>query len=259
MIEHEPKTQVVALHDIPIPDGDKNPGMPLYVRIYDTLYNLIRSDEVREGMQLPSESQLAEHFGMSRGTIRKAMRYLVEDGLLIKGQGRCAEIAPQGKVQLEGLQTYTNACETFCTLPITHHHASWRFTLAGHWLSVQLGIPEGALVLTSDILYYSDQSPVAKSIWLIPAGYLEESSVDPSDEAAMDEFLFDTIQSQVVDTHTDITIAQGAPDWCRDADLVLCLSEIAYGKEAPIGHFKNYLRSDCYRLEMRREGAQRHL
>jgi DNA-binding transcriptional regulator YhcF (GntR family) len=50
--------------------------------IADTLRDRIRGGELRPGERLPTQAELAEEFGVERGTVRQALRALQEDGLL---------------------------------------------------------------------------------------------------------------------------------------------------------------------------------
>ncbi|GHH90907.1 GntR family transcriptional regulator [Streptomyces capillispiralis] len=66
--------------------------------IADILRERIRSGELKAGDRLPTQAELAEEFGVERGTVRQALRALQEDGLLSnvsKGSPpRIAEPAP---------------------------------------------------------------------------------------------------------------------------------------------------------------------
>ncbi|GAA3497263.1 GntR family transcriptional regulator [Streptomyces prasinosporus] len=66
--------------------------------IADILRERIRTGELRAGDRLPTQAELAEEFGVERGTVRQALRALQEDGLLSnvsKGSPpRIAEPAP---------------------------------------------------------------------------------------------------------------------------------------------------------------------
>ncbi|MGW0824905.1 winged helix-turn-helix domain-containing protein [Streptomyces sp. NPDC002845] len=50
--------------------------------IADALRSRIRAGELRAGERLPTQAELAEEFGVERGTVRQALRALQEDGLL---------------------------------------------------------------------------------------------------------------------------------------------------------------------------------
>ncbi|MFJ4981643.1 winged helix-turn-helix domain-containing protein [Streptomyces coeruleorubidus] len=50
--------------------------------IADDLRKRIRAGELKPGDRLPTQAELAEEFGVERGTVRQALRALQEDGLL---------------------------------------------------------------------------------------------------------------------------------------------------------------------------------
>jgi len=62
-------------------------GVPLYVQIREAIKKRIENHEIKVGAQLPSEADLADMFGVSRMTVRRAIEDLVMDGLLIRKQG----------------------------------------------------------------------------------------------------------------------------------------------------------------------------
>ena len=71
---------------------------PRYYRIYEALYNDIQSGRYGDGDMLPSESNLCERYGVSRGTVREAMKMLFQQGLLIREQGRGTFVTSQHKI-----------------------------------------------------------------------------------------------------------------------------------------------------------------
>lgn len=61
---------------------------PVYKQIADQLRSVIAKGELREGAQLPSESQLQEHYGVTRMTARNALQILQSEGLVVAQHGR---------------------------------------------------------------------------------------------------------------------------------------------------------------------------
>ena len=61
--------------------------IPYYYRVAETLKGRILSRKYPAGEIVPSEKHLAEEFGVSNITIRKAMALLVEDGLVVRKRG----------------------------------------------------------------------------------------------------------------------------------------------------------------------------
>ncbi|MFJ4468347.1 winged helix-turn-helix domain-containing protein [Streptomyces sp. NPDC089424] len=64
-------------HDRPHTDEQ-----PRYWRVATELLGELRDGTVRPGERLPGERQLAEHFGVSRETVRQALEVLRRDGLV---------------------------------------------------------------------------------------------------------------------------------------------------------------------------------
>jgi GntR family transcriptional regulator len=63
-------------------------SLPMHARVADELRGRISRRELVPGAALPSEAQLCEQFGASRGTIRFALAALRREGLIDGGQGR---------------------------------------------------------------------------------------------------------------------------------------------------------------------------
>jgi len=61
---------------------------PLYHQIKETITRQIVSGRWRPGHELPSETDLCAHFGVSRGTLRRALDDLQNRGLIVRRQGR---------------------------------------------------------------------------------------------------------------------------------------------------------------------------
>lgn len=72
-------------------------GAPLYKEVERKISDAIHRGEWKPGEAIPSETRLAERFGVSMGTLRKAVDELVYKGMLIRQQGRGTFIAKHGK------------------------------------------------------------------------------------------------------------------------------------------------------------------
>jgi GntR family transcriptional regulator len=60
---------------------------PLYIRAEEALIALLESGAYQPGDQLPPEPELAQQLGISRSTLREAMRTFEERGLITRRQG----------------------------------------------------------------------------------------------------------------------------------------------------------------------------
>jgi GntR family transcriptional regulator len=68
-------------------------GTPLYKEVKRKLIESVRHGEWSPGDVIPSETKLCERFGVSMGTVRKAVDELSAEGFLIRQQGRGTFVA----------------------------------------------------------------------------------------------------------------------------------------------------------------------
>ncbi len=55
---------------------------PLYLQVYDAISDAIKSGRLKPGDRLPTERSFCEQLGVSRATVRRAMRRLVTEGVV---------------------------------------------------------------------------------------------------------------------------------------------------------------------------------
>lgn len=78
--------------------SDAQPHRPLYRQLLGSIDTRIRRGDWRTGVQLPSERDLSQQFGVSRSTVRQALEQLSRAGLLTKIQGRGTFVAAHGPI-----------------------------------------------------------------------------------------------------------------------------------------------------------------
>ncbi|MGI8878964.1 MAG: GntR family transcriptional regulator [Jatrophihabitans sp.] len=66
---------------------DRNSPVPLYFQVAQQLEQSIASGEITPGARLVNEVDLVHQLGLSRPTVRKAMEYLVDKGLVVRQRG----------------------------------------------------------------------------------------------------------------------------------------------------------------------------
>lgn len=87
--------------------------MNKFERVYLDMERKIKSGEFPIGELIPSEHVLATHYGVSRETIRKAQRILLENGFLQKKQGRGSVVIDYNRmtIPISGLVSYKELLE----------------------------------------------------------------------------------------------------------------------------------------------------
>lgn len=83
---------VLRVSDIAAPDGQDD---LVYVRVAADIAARIASGELAAGTRLRSERDLAAHYGVAYGTMRRAMQHLREQGLIVTIHGRGTFVAQQ--------------------------------------------------------------------------------------------------------------------------------------------------------------------
>lgn len=76
------------------------PGLPKYAQLREMLFSAISSGHWKPGARLPTETELAEVTPFSLGTVQRAMRALVDEGLIVRTQGTGSFVA-EGRAPLD--------------------------------------------------------------------------------------------------------------------------------------------------------------
>lgn len=81
-----------------VPTGlEAHPAEPLYRQVQQQILQCLAGGEWKSGEQLPTESQLAERFGVAVFTIRAGISELVASGILLRRQGKGTFVARHGR------------------------------------------------------------------------------------------------------------------------------------------------------------------
>lgn len=75
-------------------DVDRDLPEPIYEQIQTWMRSQIESGAWPEHYKLTAENELAEELGVNRGTLRKAIGGLINEGLLIRAHGKGTFVAP---------------------------------------------------------------------------------------------------------------------------------------------------------------------
>lgn len=72
---------------VPTVKVDRSSPVPLYFQVAQQLETAIQSGDLAVGDRLENEIALADHYGLSRPTMRSAIAHLVDKGLLVRQRG----------------------------------------------------------------------------------------------------------------------------------------------------------------------------
>ena len=84
---------------------DRESPLPLWAQLYEHLRARLSAGEFRE--EFPGELDLAREYGVSRNTVREALRRLRDEGAVIAERGRRPRVAPAPLIEQPLGATYT--------------------------------------------------------------------------------------------------------------------------------------------------------
>lgn len=159
-----------------------------YERIVDELRAEIVDGRRAAGERLPSEHELADHYGTSRPTVRRAVARLKAEGLVVTSQGRGAFVRPKPHVRL--LITGSNyrkhrelALPGFNAQALEQGQAPEQQLLevatvrAPSEVAMRLGIEDGSPVVVRRRVFLADAEPVALCDSYYPAGLADGTPI----------------------------------------------------------------------------------
>lgn len=156
---------------------DRTSPVPLYFQAAQHIEHMIESGELPLGAKLENENELAERFGLSRPTLRQAVDYLIDRGLLVRRRGIGTQVV-QAKVTRE--VELTSLWDDLARAQRTPSTQVLSFAVqpASDVVASTLGINPGTLVYVFERLRYADDEPLALMLNHVPASLLVLSFED---------------------------------------------------------------------------------
>ena len=139
---------------------------PLYRQIKSLIVQALESGEWRPGEAIPSEQELAARFGVSQGTVRKAVDELAAENVLVRKQGKGTFVVshhdPRQFFRFLRLVPDDGSLTQPQSVPLD----CWR-AKAGQEASRMLGIELGApIIIVRRLLKFANKPVVIDEIYL---------------------------------------------------------------------------------------------
>ena len=150
-------------------------GRPLLSDVVrNEMRRLILGGEFPVGSKLPNEDQLCERFGVSRVTVREAVRALIEDGLVVRrrGSGTYVTRRPLLRNSLDTNFSYTEYLEG-SGVRAGRKLVGMRRTGADDETAAALGVDPGTPVVEVRRIRTADGRPAIYSVDRIPAAFVD--------------------------------------------------------------------------------------
>lgn len=213
----------------------------LYMQVIQHLRTAIKLGQYEIGMRLPSENQLCEEFGVSRITIRRAVRELVEDGLLESKQGKGVFVAQPRFIihamALTGFSSFGKEHRKGSSVQIIKKQHRLPSAKEARLLEIEMSTPVCVLIR----LLLVDEMPIMLDRSVFSAerfpGMLERVTEDTSTYRLMEE-VYGHPNKKV---NKEITISVARPDEaehlaCKTGESLFCIEKVAYDNHDEINH-----------------------
>jgi GntR family transcriptional regulator len=157
-------------------------GEPLPAQIAKRLTETIRAGRAATGSRLPSEPQLAELFGVSRNTVREAVRHLIAEGILESRQGVGTFVRGDGQHALPvetGIEELTSTTKLIEAAGYTPGCRDYKLDVvrATTDVATALAIEAGTFVYRISRVRLADLEPVMYCEDFLPVTRIDEAAM----------------------------------------------------------------------------------
>ncbi len=218
-------------------------------RIHDATY--------KPGARLPSESELAEEFGISRATVRTVLAKLSVEGLILRRQGDGTyvnERIQEVNTHLGGLWDFSRLIET-SGYSTSIRALKLELTEATDDEARALAIEPNEKLLSMQRLFFADQTPVILAHNLIPQTFLSTPIEKIDGDLHIRDILKRYCKQEIAFAVTEISSASGKDarniPQLENQDHILNLRMSFYSKDnKPLALGNSYLDDSKLRLRL---------
>jgi GntR family transcriptional regulator len=233
-------------------ERDQSTKRPLYVSIYEQIYEMIENGTFKSGEQLPGENILSKQLGVSRGTLRQALLILQEDGIIYNSQGKGNFVANNVAKIGPGIERLTCAVNTFnkyeyddILIEVSHEPPS-------EVLQKTLNINNSSLITVCHRVYKVKSEQVCYSLACIPYTNVIAANVNLNDTKEVLTFVDELLYQKSATSHTKIKITTageviaGKLDIDEGESLFFLEEVLLMATGEPLGIYKYYFRPEYF-------------
>ena len=231
---------------------------PLYVQVKDRLLDMIEGREFRFGEKLPSEPELAKIFGVSRSTVRAAIREMAQEGAVIVRHGLGTFVAGSRlhvKSDLGGLKSITWAIKQRGWTPGTANQEMYE-DVADNELAEKLQIAESSPIVCIKRVRTADSIPVFYSIHKLVKDATGKKILNWDMEGSFLEFLKSPCEIDILYAVSTVLPVNNREEIAGKLEIdlttpILLLDQIHYDvNNKPIFRSYDYYRTDIFEFNI---------
>jgi GntR family transcriptional regulator len=190
-----------------------------YQRLQIELADLI--EKTAPGDRLPSEPLLAQQMGVSRATLREAMRAFEGQGLIRRRQGIGTFVDGRTSViesGLEFLQSIETSADSI-NLKISMGDLRIHQIKADSDLAKELGVDEGSPLVRVERVILGDNRPVAYLIDILPENILTAADLDEGFNGSVLDLLLQRGSPNLLKSYTEINAVAASSEVSRALEI----------------------------------------
>lgn len=223
--------------------------IPLYCRIANDLTEIIKNSKANE--LLPSEPDLVEKYGVSRGTIKEAMNLLEQQGLIYRRHGKGTFVAePIISRHSQTVPSFSEDIKQHGYLPSIKLLSLGKTSTSSHILKI-LSLDSSDIVWKVERIFLADAIPLALVTSYLPVSEfptLTAFDVESGLYKALDR-RYNSRPTWASDSYSAILASGKLKELLslKEGDPVLYSERLAYlSNMRPIEYVESYIRGDRF-------------
>ncbi|SNT12302.1 transcriptional regulator, GntR family [Streptosporangium subroseum] len=234
-------------------DLDRSSPIPLYFQVAEQISEAIRRGDLTPGSRLDNEILLADRLGLSRPTVRQAIQYLVDKGLLVRKRGVGTQVVHgQVKRSVELTSLYDDlrrAGQEPATRVLSLERAPVQEDVAAI-----LGVTIGTEMLRLERIRYASGEPLALLHNWLPLGLAPLTAENLSERGLYELLRAAGVRMRVANQRIGARAATAAEarllDERRGAPLLTLLRTTYDDQGRAVEHGSHVYRASHYSLEV---------
>jgi DNA-binding GntR family transcriptional regulator len=234
-------------------DLDRSSPIPLYFQVAEQISEAIRRGDLTPGSRLDNEILLADRLGLSRPTVRQAIQYLVDKGLLVRKRGVGTQVVHgQVKRSVELTSLYDDlrrAGQEPATRVLSLERAPVQEDVAAI-----LGVTIGTEMLRLERIRYASGEPLALMHNGLPPGLASLTAENLSERGLYELLRAAGVRMRVANQRIGARAATSAEarllDERRGAPLLTLLRTTYDDQGRAVEHGSHVYRASHYSLEV---------
>ena len=157
---------------------------PLYQQIKGLILQSLQAGDWKPGEAIPSEMDLAARFGVSQGTVRKAIDELAGENLLLRRQGKGTFVSTHAEqqVQYRFLRLMPDSGDATTEGPAERRVIDCRSVRANAEVARALGLRAGESVIQARrVLSFQGEPTILEDLWLPGSAFKGLTALQMSD------------------------------------------------------------------------------